>query len=165
MNIPSVPTDNLYKFMALSGVFVLALSFFYEQYTYNNIHETSLGVLEQQNRVAINLSEIEAKVIMNSYEVDMLEAEDVENKGMDDVTDMVAKLSGEIEAFKGLREAADVKNDFLLESLKANTQRAMALILVMRLGGFILAASGFTFWYYKLQRHLDQSVLDKKGKT
>ncbi len=29
MNIPNLPTDNLYKFMALSGLFIFILSMFY----------------------------------------------------------------------------------------------------------------------------------------
>ena len=44
MNIPNLPTDSLYKFIALSGLFILIFSVVYPLYQENELRQRSLAL-------------------------------------------------------------------------------------------------------------------------
>jgi len=67
MNIPSLPTDNLYKFMALFGmVIVFALNYWYDKY---------------ESRLKLNFIENEYNIEKFKFEVAILETE-IKNIGL-----------------------------------------------------------------------------------
>jgi hypothetical protein len=56
MNLPSLPTDNLYKFLALSGLFIVLFSFIFPM---KRIGELNLKSLELKTQVEMSRIEVD----------------------------------------------------------------------------------------------------------
>ena len=149
--LPNFPTDNLYKFMALSG---LALAF---------------GCLVIFIQISKNKENKKAIVSAETFIGDRLK-EDV---------DIYAKLGQETSsnelksyALEKLEKAypeyfaqntknAKAKSELVAAQRKIRVRFAISGIII----GLILSLSGFILWYFRVQRHLDRILLAELRKT
>ena len=145
MNFPSLPTDNLYKFLALSGLLIAGFSFTLLPW---QLHELRLEVFD---------SEAEARVLV--IEREQIERELSRLESMDERT---------WEEVSALRTSHDALRKSIARS-DSNAERMTYLVETYRslvtvsgggivLGG-LLSIAGFRLWYTRVQRPLDERAL------
>jgi biopolymer transport protein ExbB/TolQ len=151
----SPPTDNLYKFLAISGLLLLILSVIYPYWiSYRVMQQANeffrdLRLLELENKQLSKLSEeikskgeeLKASKNITSEQVDEFaqRAEDVIDKRYD-----VVRMDTEIDyKEKQLNTAVDTM-------LPIWTARVGVFI------GLIFMSGGFILWYFKLQRYQEK---------
>jgi len=147
--IPRIPTDNLYKFVALSGILMLLVGFGLPSYTLMRwaatdrlvltdvrVRSARIGIILKQFQRAEALQKVGANRQANAI-VDSARAA----KDSFDLTEPEAKAR---------KEARDDERRFL--DVFAQIGIVMAVL------GLALAAWGFIMWYLKLQRPLDEIV-------
>jgi hypothetical protein len=144
--LPSIPTDNLYKFLALSGLalFLTSVSFPLALLNHN---------LEKADQLAQELAGISA-------DIDFLK-EDV----------AIAKAQGESaeEATQRFRKSRELRRESAvfgekikgLHRLNAQTRWLPLLSALGATAGLAIAVTGFWLWYHRLQRLLDMSVVEE----
>ncbi|KXZ36279.1 hypothetical protein A0H77_13355 [Vibrio alginolyticus] len=169
--IPNLPTDNLYKFLALSGV----LLFCFGQYF---VHSQISDLEEKSNKMQLSSVELEIKLEWLIDEINTLqEIQDntiAEQKGelKDEPSKMLITYS--IQEYKALSETL---NDKRLESkletarlkhsakyvakLLDSVTRYNNILWVWSAVSLMLAIYGFTMWYLKVQKPLDKSFLQE----
>jgi hypothetical protein len=148
MNVPTLPTDNLYKFLALTGL-VLMLACFgalefraakqQELDTAVSLGKEALGYLERDiERVAERLTgqatedQEYPKVTANEYAQFKMR---IRNVGED-----IIELRGKSER---------------AEAHYQRTQRILFLLLLGGIFGGFIAIAGFALWYVRLQKYQD----------
>ena len=131
MNIPSLPTDNLYKFMAIVGVIITVLSFLIP----------ARYMLSLQNEIIELETEIGVLLVKSEYY-----KENVQN------IDQLIESKLALYHVKRKSEIIQTKNRVLL---------AITGISIILLGfdGYLIY-KGFANWYLKLQIHLDRRYSD-----
>ena len=141
MEMPTLPTDNLYKFMALSGVAIMisiaAMLFIRANEVRDLLIQSAQSTDGVRNRVQAfkewgdgSFTKEEAKSIIQS-----IEAQNIAAGGILTRSDLMAK---------------SLRSDFWF------------LYALMSFGS-LLAAAGFTLWYVKLQRFQD-IIIAKESK-
>lgn len=180
MSIFTPPTDNLYKFMALSGIvliiaFIVPLLFF---------HQTGMEYLEQvrgskelevqekfvnQRLETLKLRDKEAKdekqelqkrlaglnPASNSTEIDKLEVRIKEaNREIDSIADSSYELSLNL----ALKQAQVNSEETVSLNRRRDSRVAIVVGAIWVILGFFLSVFGFPLWYIKLQRHQDRVV-------
>lgn len=164
MNLPNLPTDNLYKFIALSG---LVLSIFF----------TTLLVYQEKEYFKVQ-TDAELRFKVYAQKLKMLEAFKVAHEGS-----VKALLESPNEKLlEGLMQRTNDQFFEQLDALMAEfredsqvyvetaTNRAMmeAWNWPLRAGidtGGAIAIVGFLLWYFKLQRHQDEIVRNEAAKS
>ena len=174
MEIPNLPTDNLYKFIALTGAIIVVLSYYIPT---TNGYET----IDKMFKVYEDLGVIVIKQKHHKFELDQTEKEiDFINnelkeirkiKGFtkttryNEIQENVKKLQNkiiknthilEIEVEKGVQ-----KNN-TIENLKERARHIIYLSMFTGFIGTIMACYGFVLWYFRVQKPLD-SILQKKS--
>ncbi|KAF5049926.1 hypothetical protein DSECCO2_434740 [anaerobic digester metagenome] len=143
----SLPTDSLYKFMALSGLAITVLALilpeiFKKNYSFlvykvRMVHDVSLEKENDFKRRTKNYSEKQNKT---QDEIEKYEKEFLQIR--------CARL--EIE--KDIKEI-----EYLVSKIKIITFVQLASVLI----GLAMAISGFYLWYTKLQFFLDSAIASK----
>ncbi len=176
MNIPNLPTDNLYKFIAIAGIIIAIFPCFL---LYNNVQELLIQAINNQTEV--NVLNIETDYL--NKELKHLENQttilenDMQKKGLEkeeviflhDETQKLYETHKEIELkTKELKikleqtKNKDELHKFLVEQYRKF--RFLTYILIF-LGSF-LSVCGFYCWYRKLQVYQDKFFKEmKNGKT
>lgn len=156
MTLPGLPTDNLYKFVALAGLVI----FFYGMTTPFVFLNHNLDKIESVAQEAASLS-ADVHVLKNSLEVDPVKPGDA------------------AEARKRIEQSADAarRNAVLGEKLnmvrRLNQQDADAGIIgfIVAIIGLLVSTLGFCLWYIRVQVYQDielrgritQTVEGKQG--
>jgi len=189
MKFPEIPTDNLYKFMAISGIVILVASFFPFFHRYRlRLQTINLAgeklILEMQREQLKDelkrIKEYDVDPILQHYDKLQEEiASIIDKKGPN------AKIpTGLWKQSKGLEirhEEVSVEMKDVLHRLReinvANIQiltkeleikyilgimrKELEFVLFASLSGIILAALGFSLWYKKLQAPQDLIIKQK----
>lgn len=185
MNIPTLPTDNLYKFMAISGLLIVI--FFLSILIYS-IFIIETKRLEIDNNIDITNTNIELTkkylAIETKYLNDMLDLLNYKNeftkiipkdlninKYIDDYKEFIKdrKEINEINYKIGLKlnenhskvELEIQKNKNYVKELNKIVNFFIVLGIICFFGmlsGAYLAFKGFVLWKEKLQDHLDQNI-------
>ena len=134
MNIPNLPTDNLYKFMALSGVILLVASVFFPLNLISKLNEEIViynGEIQKFNigrEVSINNQNTISDIEFDVKTIDLnTKGNIIENKK---------------------------------EVLETHGERSLCFIIPF---SAIMAALGFALWYYKAQRYQDKILQEQAG--
>jgi hypothetical protein len=141
MTLPLFPTDNLYKFLALSG---LALLVFSVVYPTTRMTELRIRQAETRSQLKIRTLEIEAIEKELNQEIQVQPPS----------TEQLAILSD-----RGLQSG--IKNAQLssyIEQTNVLVEELSFFMLLLNIGmffGFTMAVVGFWLWYHKVQRLLD----------
>jgi FtsZ-binding cell division protein ZapB len=169
MNIPTVPTDNLYKFLALSGlsgavVLMVTFTIMIKDAAIKSAEITGgVDVLERKVKRA------KEEVILLADEVEKLETKKVETKNdeielkryLENIDQKKIKLQEQALKYDDLNDELRQKlttNDMSVSIIKSLRSVFSIFIIVF----FIQSALGFILWYHKLQKYQD-AILAKEA--
>lgn len=162
MNIPSIPTDNLYKFIAIFGLVILSLG----------IYLNSKGLdelIDNKKRMASADFRFFQDSVKHAYKRKSYDSilkqldEDLESRNnsldfykeqlnhMNDIFEEVEKLSEEVNVSH--LNLVNNKNEVEAYNIVYNKNALITNLLVFV--GVFLVVYGFIFWYYKHQRYID----------
>jgi hypothetical protein len=180
MSIFTPPTDNLYKFMALSGIvlmvaFIVPLAFFHqtgmeylaqlrgskELQVHEEITNQPLETLNLREQQAIDRKKKHQKRLeamnagSNSTEVDKLEGLIREaNREIESIADSSHDLSLNL----ALKRAQVNSEETVSFNRRRDSRVAIQVGAIAVLLGFVASLVGFWLWYKKLQRFQDRVV-------
>lgn len=156
--VPSLPTDNLYKFAALFGLFLFAA------FTYLRIHNDFAfrkEVVEFNTRAQIN---IEERTRLEDYLTGLANGKvpvDLKSIGYGKVMATKEELMAAIQTRLSVLNARSldlmVRQETLLETENHVETLCSSATRISYLG-VILMILGFTAWYFKLQRYQDRAL-------
>lgn len=143
MIIPNLPTDNLYKFIALSGMSLILISIYLYLSTFENIknelssigYEMALLTLDIENK-EYDLKENAENTITPEAHKELLN----ENREM-------RRKNGQ-HAIQVQRNCNRLQE---LQSLKGNVK-------LLLLFGLVMSLTGFQQWYVKIQKPMDEKI-------
>ena len=191
MQIPNIPTDNLYKFMAITGLLIILISMGFFIYSSTNIKR---DIIESRYKVDILRLDVEywsndiielKRLIeedffskLDSNELLRLNITDTSRKSSILLYDYYLKstkikdtnLKAAVSVWReSLKRTIDIKKNVInLEynlnqiDLKMNLlKRYSAISLIGCLVGMLLTMIGFWLWYKKHQKYQDRLI--KKG--
>ncbi len=173
MNLPTVPTDNLYKFMALSGLIAAGAAFYFP---INRLYEIRLLMVDAT--LQAELLEVEHGRV--GRDLTMLE-EDMKRLGADkpcgetdgDLATTVSRCKKLIEDAEKLRER---NNALAIKNAQIQSEKSKIDVLIEQakwmgrlsflglFGGFLASSLGFLFWYLRVQRPADERALEHRGR-
>ena len=142
VNMSGFPTDNLYKFMALSGVFIVV-----------SVFALSLLQLDQISRQRTDIALGKEALMWHTA----LFQEQIDELKKSNDPELQKKFD---EGYKPLiEESLQLRRESDLADLATEYAErfriVQSIILVL---GIILASTGFLLWYYRLQRDQDQMI-------
>lgn len=142
--IPTLPTDNLYKFMALSGLAILIISTVFPMMRISEIKLKLVELETQTEIIGIETQKLKEEVSEKAEQIEkwMLRLKDLEA----DRKRMI-KLQIKTVELVGQRKLVEV----LLEDLRSY----LIFIMVGGALGGLLCSSGFGLWYGLVQRPSD----------
>ncbi|SHO46819.1 hypothetical protein SAMN02745220_01651 [Desulfopila aestuarii DSM 18488] len=159
-----IPTDNLYKFIAISGLIILLLSIVLPLYWSNDLQSkaielgTEIAVLQMKNDLLgedVRKVEKQLSTTENSNGVIGKETKQLHEKSKNDLRSIqfsTIEIKGKINL-----------QEYYLKMLKKISIYAFLGIVI----GLILSIYGFKFWYIKLQQPLDlqlYSIINKNDR-
>ncbi|MBU6405419.1 MAG: hypothetical protein KGL63_03055 [Betaproteobacteria bacterium] len=142
MNIPAVPTDSLYKFMALSGVLLVIVGVFYPAYL---LQQLQPRVIDAQTTVAI----LKLQSDQLKFDVGLLKAS--KSPTLEQLA-KIEKQNTEMRVKLARAEGEDAKVAFFSSQVKI----IINLEYVVSMFGLFLALSGFSLWYNRVQKPADR---------
>ena len=155
MQIPNLPTDNLYKFMALLGLILIILSTVFPIWTIHYI-----GLKQIQSQTELDLFDIEEVYLRREQQEirETLEALPPNKRiGARRLTDEKARdHSIKFGQTKGKWEEIKYLNSWR-KDLKVFIFTGMFI-------GSILTVYGFSLWYKRLQKYQDQVIKNEAQK-
>lgn len=183
MNLPNLPTDNLYKFIALTGVILLIISIFYPEYqrktlrdeieVYNGeVRKLSLEKTkstEKQKELIKRIAILDEKSNCNFQSI-VNDSIIVRTQIIEGPKELI-ELSKEID--KLIEEYTQLIRDFDLKSLEISTKLALInnkkndLLEINEVTYFfgpfslLIALIGFLLWYEKTQKFQDKVLKEQ----
>jgi hypothetical protein len=141
VSFPSLPTDNLYKFIALSGVVLVVAGFYLPWHRAEEIWD--------------RLEQVKAESAVLTVDVQYLldEAKKAKSDSASDVP-ALRKTLQELERRKAVQEVKVGS----LERLTLNLWLLYAASLVLTAVGVVMMKKGFKFWYERVQQPMDLAL-------
>lgn len=160
MSIPSVPTDNLYKFIAFTGLVgvVTSVVLLISQLGKYVDEQVELNSAWVEAWIALDGAD-EARIVLTDARDDVLE-----NDKADIFYEEIAALEGVADVSLPLVFDVQIKAIEFVSLEKVKTQ-AMAWTLGFGVVSLVVMCIGFGFWYGMLQRHLDAVAKQSAGIT
>lgn len=165
MNIPNLPTDNLYKFLSLAGIVVVIMAVYFTVTKVSEVSDKIMDVQEGQDIVSENIKSLERlvelleKIVDNSIaelkgerkkddkKLELVYSESEIKNLMSEIRDSLAKIGVE----KVRVEANTKRLTELHERSKKISHWGVFFIAI----GMIMANFGFYLWYTRVQKPLD----------
>lgn len=164
MNIPNLPTDNMYKFIALAGLSLCVLSPVYYQVF-------SREVILKNFELRAEMRRIKQESQFLREDVDELRGESNELKGAPNVADEKGRI---------LKQAAALEEktrELMRQQIQADKLASEALLsndqidqlwwvsLVGLIAGINLLSFGLRLWYTRVQKYQDQVLAGDASKV
>ncbi|OGU81659.1 MAG: hypothetical protein A2W11_00445 [Ignavibacteria bacterium RBG_16_35_7] len=149
MDISKFPTDNLYKFIAIFGLVIFIVSYFYPTILYNK-------VLYQSAEINADLETLEQKITSQENLIKFLQklSDKATNKNKDTIIKSLFEEKVKLTTFNNeLQETK--KKHYILTSKTDEWEHWADLALWSQVIGGLMMILGFYFWYFKLQRYQD----------
>jgi hypothetical protein len=138
MNIPNLPTDNLYKFLALTGIIILIFSIAITEIRLTELESESDDYLTQKGELYFDIQSL--------------------NSDLDRITDKeifeLKRLKNEIR----IREFKLSRTKELLLKKSKQTRTVFRWSIFGVLSGLLISVFGFVLWYNRVQRYLDYKL-------
>jgi hypothetical protein len=171
MTIPSLPTDNLYKFIALSGLVLMLFSATYPVHQVFELRERKAQTDEEVEVLRIEVTALMEKVARLEKEVDAFDKETKEARETDRDKDLVKSRAAEFRARSAeirqanleleMRSARLAVKHRLLSDIATNVLIVIVVLGVFGTAGLFMASWGFRAWYFRVQR-LQDLLLNKQ---
>ena len=140
MNIASLPTDSLYKFLAFAGLTALGFVFYM--------------FLKQRNYLLERLDSHKLEVALLEVEVKWLKRDaSVPDVSAEERAALLSRARGAEVAFAKLQQNVLVSNRLGHELTRLGRVAVVAGLLAL-----IAASAGFYLWYVRYQRYQDRAV-------
>ena len=206
MNIPNLPTDNLYKFLALSGVVISLFFNIYPDYVLDEIREEVTKIETESGELKLEVlfleeeqEELEKKISKANTEISRYQYSDTletviiveelkkqllgkENR---DYLEFIFKYKNEILPAMKLKEEIRLADEKIysnlkiirlkslqvnrkLEIMKEKNEKAKGSNWMWALGsgiGVFMMITGFRLWYTRVQKPLDQKLINELSLT
>ncbi len=149
MNIPNLPTDNLYKFIALFGLILyISSTYFYikNNFDYSNYQNENIAKIEHLNSLIL-----EAESTKNLRIKLMKDSLSFNGKFFDMVNNEEEYLLRKIDEFSP--KFYLLKNE--IESRKFEFELLNKILLFSIILSVFILYIGFHLWYHKIQKHID----------
>jgi hypothetical protein len=170
MEFPQIPTDSLYKFMALSGLAIILAFILFPGQKLLEIEMQSIGIQGEYKISCLEFDEStkELKVVSDRQEKILAEynriiaEHDLSNATVKRVNDLKEKVDIDSKrAHEKLtqKQIAQLKTDTKLAELHANGAFFRTTLNILTIGttiGIFMAIFGFYFWYTKIQALQDK---------
>lgn len=180
--MPNLPTDNLYKFLALGGIALIGISLFATEKALDRTYERVLAAQESQWPELLELAALDRRVneawlevLMNVPGADSLMGLDVgsaeaprDPAWSDSMLAVVMGLRLDLSSRSDLTEArlevtrtrASQAEDALRRARTVYGLSVAALVL-----GFVSALAGFALWYVRVQRYQDEMAVMQRDQA
>ena len=169
MQVSTLPTDNLYKFVALSGVAIFLASGYLavtnqlrQGDAWRELHKSDLRVVAQQDMVDRKLEHIDKRIIPYETPPDSGPLESVPEATVSALRQLLAEVEADhVESGKLM-----VANRIERVDLKLLDSRYETIFWLCVFGmvlGAAVAIGGFFLWYVRLQRPLDAQLQANSG--
>lgn len=179
MNIPNIPTDNLYKFIALTGVVLFLISTFYPDYQEDKIKEDIIIFNGEVQKLNLESSNEKRKLKYIKEKVEKLEKEaDCDCSSI--INDVVIQRTRVLDGPKELLELSNQIDELVEEYLEINKDLELKAIDIsvarekidfkennllelrelsdsLNSVSLFLTVIGFLLWYNKTQKHQDRT--------
>lgn len=185
MNIPSLPTDNLYKFLAIFGLIILVFSFYLEDKHLEEQHDINKQLREfnidhQGDKEFRDYLENTLDSMKNSFysfynkiitlpqdykikpvKLNGLESLKVELENFKDFPEDFERISNKLIELNNAwlisgREAEKILGD--LDYVEKKVEYAKFNAKYLRVIGCFSMVFGFILWYWKHQRYIDAKI-------
>jgi len=141
MNIPSLPTDNLYKFLALSGLVICLYSFIFPMKNIGELELKSLDIKTQSEVLRIEIDYLKTDTITWAEKAKLDPEETVLiRKRTREAAIKAAELKGRMEQ---------------IEVLRKEVLFYWKLLRITYFLGTAISLAGFCLWYILVQRPND----------
>jgi hypothetical protein len=175
--MPEIPTDNLYKFVALSGILMMLVGFAVPPLIRYRAMQADLALLAQYKaenaRRSRALDQMSRAIdVLESANGQALEAArnfrapDTSKREVDDPTKTADAIADSAKAVTDSLEQEDIES--LDRSVEADREFFAFFVWLgwgLAFAGTLMAIWGFRNWYVKLQKPLDDIVrLDAEGR-
>lgn len=144
MDFPNLPTDNLYKFIALVGVVVLLVASYFPII---KARELKLAMIEIEGKTRI--LEIEVQHLPDRTK-QLKSNETIGDCNREELVDKAYKLKMKNEELK--------TNSKKLEVIGIDYEIIRKIQTAGMVLGFILSAFGFFLWYFRIQKYQDKQL-------
>ncbi len=166
--IPNLPTDNLYKFMSLSGIVIIIFSIYFCEIKVREVSQNNIEFLKKQDNLNNKIARFNDKLGTISVLFETYQKDNIQKK---DTSIFLSNLETRISSLSNLRDG--INTDYI--SQKAYHQRLNLLqeeskiityfsYLFIALG-FVLTSTGFLLWYKKVQKPLDKILANDLAKS
>lgn len=176
MDISSLPTDNLYKFTAITGLLVFLFFIAAPEYVIFNleIKKAEVNANQQKLLAEVNGFKMESERLSRSIKIEELRVKE-KFRGADQAeSEKLAQLDAMLGAYnvliannkkfvewQGKTYDQEVAVEHIrIMSDKINVYSIYAII--GRVFGFAMVVAGFCLWYFKTQRLLDVSLAEQQ---
>jgi len=156
----SPPTDSLYKFCAISGTIILAVSIYYPESLRREVRRYRIEVKAELKALQVDLDSADDNI--KEQELIIKEALAAANKG-----ESTMSVSAVRALTRELKEATAQLKKSSIQSLAKGEKLTLLndeLITIDALAattfglGFAMALLGFIFWYALVQRYQDKKI-------
>ncbi len=151
MNFPSLPTDSLYKFIALSGMAFIISSSYFTYTTMTGMQET----ISNERKASLTRADEYVWKVVDGVRLDHPEKAERtrELQSIDEQGTLRLKLQFEAD---GLKKRID--------EIRTEAGAMLFMLSIMEKVGFILMPVGFFLWWWKIQRHQDAILIAQMQK-
>ncbi len=162
MTIPNLPTDNLYKFVSLTGVVLALVCFGVLEYRISK--QVKLDTEISLGKEAFGYFERKLERISTTAKTDLKAVKAKEDKDEEIKKSEIEEASLALSQYKELKSRIDNFDQEIMalrhksEIAENHHQRTLRIRPLMLFGGFFgiaLSCAGFYFWYYRLQKYQD----------
>lgn len=159
MNLPNLPTDNLYKFQFISGVAILIAVFLYSFTTISTL-ENQINNLEQE----MSITKLSSEFIFKDSDnlVNLLNGIDKIKKtaNIEDIPNIEkieSQITSKLDDLKTKSRSIQIKDIEIQyqSNLKSKIQDTKDVFNFGTLIGLILSVLGYWNWYSRLQKYED----------
>lgn len=172
-NIPNMPTDNLYKFIALSGLFSFLFIMTLFGYTLHQVSSQIISSDRDLRNLDAEMTNVESNIHSLEQQIEIIDAKSKkyinisEKKELIDelqiLIDKKDRLSTQLKGVKTLQNDYIYKNK-LIVSYWDEVKSYKGLVVAILTSSLMWCIWGFTMWYLKLQRHLDKIIFNEASK-
>lgn len=167
MNLPNLPTDNLYKFLTIFGLVIIIFAIVADYFLIESLYDRTINFEKIINTNNQSSKELLANLTLVEQKLTLTEA--ALKKGdmsFQEEESLVNALGENVNAL--YKKKAEVENlkitDLEIKRADMDIKTAKYFFPLLSAIGVILAIFGFKLWYDRLQKYLDLEIKNKVGK-
>ena len=162
MNLPTIPSDNIYKFLCFTGLTMIVVSYIYINSYSEKLHEKTFELKVQIKITDSNKPILDHMLTTLERKTEVLLLEIEEAKYFELLNDHLSYLK-EYQKFKieDIRQVHELENiDFLIENYRSLKIRHIIILFV---GIFLIGFGGY-YWYFRVQKYTDEKLKNEAKK-